>query len=143
MSPRKRSRAAGSELVPHLVQVTNASFPSGHAMISSAVYLTLALMLAEGMPRDGWRGRARRGGRVLQPARRADRDEPGVSRRALAERCAGGLVFRDGLGVVGLDGGSVAGTQGASKRVKWGRRAYSRLRPLKFVDAANEVSKEC
>jgi undecaprenyl-diphosphatase len=30
------------ELVPHLVQVTNASFPSGHAMISSAVYLTLA-----------------------------------------------------------------------------------------------------
>ena len=48
------------ELVPHLVQVTNASFPSGHAMISSAVYLTLALMLAEGMPRDGWRGRAGR-----------------------------------------------------------------------------------
>jgi undecaprenyl-diphosphatase len=48
------------ELVPHLVQVTNASFPSGHAMISSAVYLTLALMLAEGMPRDSWRGRAGR-----------------------------------------------------------------------------------
>jgi len=48
------------ELVPHLVQVTNASFPSGHAMISSAVYLTLALMLAEGMSRDGWRGRAGR-----------------------------------------------------------------------------------
>jgi len=60
LSPRKRSRAAGSELVPHLVQVTNASFPSGHAMISSAVYLTLALMLAESMPRDGWRGRAAR-----------------------------------------------------------------------------------
>jgi undecaprenyl-diphosphatase len=48
------------DLVPHLVQVTNASFPSGHAMIASAVYLTLALMLAEGMPRDGWRGRAAR-----------------------------------------------------------------------------------
>jgi undecaprenyl-diphosphatase len=48
------------ELVPHLVQVTNASFPSGHAMISSAVYLTLALMLAESMPRDGWRSRAAR-----------------------------------------------------------------------------------
>jgi undecaprenyl-diphosphatase len=48
------------DLVPHLVQVTNASFPSGHAMISSAVYLTLALMLAEGMPRDSWRGRAGR-----------------------------------------------------------------------------------
>lgn len=48
------------ELVPHLVQVTNASFPSGHAMISSAVYLTLALMLAEGIGRDGWRGKAGR-----------------------------------------------------------------------------------
>lgn len=48
------------ELVPHLVQVTNASFPSGHAMISSAIYLTLALMLAEGIEADGWRGRAGR-----------------------------------------------------------------------------------
>lgn len=48
------------DLVPHLVQVTNASFPSGHAMISSAVYLTLALMLAEGIEADGWRGRAGR-----------------------------------------------------------------------------------
>ena len=48
------------ELVPHLLQVTNASLPSGHAMISSAVYLTLALMLAEGIEADGWRGRAGR-----------------------------------------------------------------------------------
>ena len=48
------------DLVPHLVQVTNASFPSGHAMVSSAVYLTLALMLAEGVEVDGWRGRAAR-----------------------------------------------------------------------------------
>lgn len=48
------------DLVPHLVQVSNASFPSGHAMISSAVYLTLALMLAEGIEADGWRGRAGR-----------------------------------------------------------------------------------
>lgn len=48
------------ELVPHLVQVTHASFPSGHAMVSSAVYLTLALMLAEGVEVDGWRGRAAR-----------------------------------------------------------------------------------
>ncbi|WP_293378168.1 phosphatase PAP2 family protein [Phenylobacterium sp.] len=35
------------ELVPHLAKVSNASFPSGHAMISAAVYLTLAAMLAE------------------------------------------------------------------------------------------------
>lgn len=38
------------ELVPHLVQVANPSFPSGHAMVSAAVYLTLALMLAESEP---------------------------------------------------------------------------------------------
>jgi undecaprenyl-diphosphatase len=35
------------EVVPHLTYVSNASFPSGHAMISAAVYLTLGLMLAE------------------------------------------------------------------------------------------------
>jgi undecaprenyl-diphosphatase len=35
------------ELVPHLVKVTNASFPSGHAMISAAIYLTIAIMLSE------------------------------------------------------------------------------------------------
>ena len=33
------------ELVEHLVQVTNASFPSGHAANSAVVYLTLALLL--------------------------------------------------------------------------------------------------
>jgi len=33
-------------LVPHLVWVDNASFPSGHALISAATYLTIALMLA-------------------------------------------------------------------------------------------------
>jgi undecaprenyl-diphosphatase len=35
----------------HLAYVVNASFPSGHAMISAAVYLSLALMLAETDPR--------------------------------------------------------------------------------------------
>ena len=38
------------ELVPHLEQVSSASFPSGHAMISAAVYLTLGLMLGEAWP---------------------------------------------------------------------------------------------
>lgn len=41
------------EVVPHLAQVSNASFPSGHAMISAAVYLTLGVMLAEGQARAG------------------------------------------------------------------------------------------
>ena len=39
------------DVVPHLVWVDNASFPSGHAMISAATYLTIALMLAGIEPR--------------------------------------------------------------------------------------------
>jgi undecaprenyl-diphosphatase len=35
------------ELVPHLARVSNASFPSGHAMISAAIFLTLGAMLGE------------------------------------------------------------------------------------------------
>ena len=38
------------ELVPHLAMVSNASFPSGHAMISAAIYLTIGAMLAETQP---------------------------------------------------------------------------------------------
>jgi undecaprenyl-diphosphatase len=34
------------EVVPHLTQVDTASFPSGHAMISAATYLTLGALLA-------------------------------------------------------------------------------------------------
>ena len=34
------------EVVPHLVEVTSASFPSGHAMNSAMVYLTLAALAA-------------------------------------------------------------------------------------------------
>lgn len=37
---------ARPEIVPHLVNVTSASFPSGHAMNSAFVYLTLATLLA-------------------------------------------------------------------------------------------------
>ncbi len=38
------------DLVPHGVEVTNASFPSGHAMMSAIVYLTLGLLLARTQP---------------------------------------------------------------------------------------------
>jgi undecaprenyl-diphosphatase len=34
------------EIVPHLVQVSSTSFPSGHAMNAAMVYLTLAALLA-------------------------------------------------------------------------------------------------
>ena len=41
------------DVVPHLVAVSSASFPSGHAMLSAVVYLTLGALLSrvEGPPR--------------------------------------------------------------------------------------------
>ena len=39
------------DLVPHLSIVQTASFPSGHSMMSSAVYLTLGTLLARLVPR--------------------------------------------------------------------------------------------
>jgi undecaprenyl-diphosphatase len=35
------------DVVPHLVEVSSASFPSGHAMVSAAAYLTLGVIMAE------------------------------------------------------------------------------------------------
>jgi undecaprenyl-diphosphatase len=39
------------EVVPHLAEVSSASFPSGHSMVSSLVYLTLGALLAQTAPR--------------------------------------------------------------------------------------------
>ncbi len=38
------------EIVPHLTDISTASFPSGHSMISSVAYLTLAALLARAAP---------------------------------------------------------------------------------------------
>jgi undecaprenyl-diphosphatase len=39
------------QIVPHLMQVTSKSFPSGHSMMSSTVYLTLGVLLGQTMAR--------------------------------------------------------------------------------------------
>lgn len=42
-------------VVPHLSHVTSASYPSGHSMVSTAVLLSLAAMLAQTTPRTATR----------------------------------------------------------------------------------------
>lgn len=42
---------ARPDVVPHLTEVSSASFPSGHSMVSSLVYLTLGTLLAQTTPR--------------------------------------------------------------------------------------------
>ena len=41
------------EIVPHLTDIASSSFPSGHSMLSSVVYLTLAALLARAVPNLG------------------------------------------------------------------------------------------
>ncbi|MGN6268335.1 MAG: phosphatase PAP2 family protein [Sphingomonas sp.] len=43
------------DVVPHLVEVSSLSFPSGHSANSAIVYLTLALLLAQVIPEAGLR----------------------------------------------------------------------------------------
>jgi undecaprenyl-diphosphatase len=46
---------ARPEIVPHLTTSSGSSFPSGHAMVAAAVYLTIGLMLAETQKRPAVR----------------------------------------------------------------------------------------
>jgi undecaprenyl-diphosphatase len=39
-------------VVPHLANVSNGSFPSGHAMLSATAYLTLAVLTSHAMPHE-------------------------------------------------------------------------------------------
>ena len=38
------------EIVPHLTEIASSSFPSGHSMLSSVTYLTMASLLARAVP---------------------------------------------------------------------------------------------
>lgn len=44
------------DLVPHQVEVSNPSFPSGHATMAAVVYLTLGVLFARSLPRRRLRG---------------------------------------------------------------------------------------
>jgi undecaprenyl-diphosphatase len=43
------------QIVPHLAQVATASYPSGHALLSAVVYLTLGILIARFTPRRSLR----------------------------------------------------------------------------------------
>lgn len=43
------------ELVPHLAYVDSPSFPSGHAMVATSIYLTIASLLTRETREPGWR----------------------------------------------------------------------------------------
>ena len=89
---------ARPDVVPHLREVMSSSFPSGHALTSAAVYLTLGALLmriAEGrlakyyciavaMSSRSWSG------------------SPGVPRRPLPERRGGRLAHRHVVGAAVL-----------------------------------------
>jgi undecaprenyl-diphosphatase len=92
------------ELVAHLVDVSSYSFPSGHALSSAVTYLTLGALLARTQAHQGLSARRRR---------LADADDwrqPGLSRRALSQRCPGRLVTRRGVGDVVLASRALAAT---------------------------------
>ena len=83
------------DLVAHLVEVSTASFPSGHAMLSAVIYLTLGALLS--------RVEAPSPGQDLRLDRcRASHiscwAESHLSRRSLADGRARRLVRRFGLG---------------------------------------------
>ena len=83
------------ELVSHLADVQTLSFPSGHAMLSAVVYLTLGSLLAG---HAASRAHEDLCARRRRPADPSGRRQPRLSRRPLAVRHPGRLVHRLCLG---------------------------------------------
>ncbi len=90
------------ELVPHLAAVYSTSFPSGHAMTSAVVYLTLGALLSQLVEERSAQGLLPRS-RLLPDLRGGV--EPRVPRGALPERRPRRMVGGPGLGPLVLDGG--------------------------------------
>src|SRR5439155_1017677 len=64
------------EIVPHLVNVGSASFPSGHSMLALVTYLTLGALLVRFVARRRRRSRSRRGARTPRCRPRPGRHHP-------------------------------------------------------------------
>ncbi len=77
-----------------------ASFPSGHSTMSTAAFLTLAMLVASLEPRRRSKVLGLHGGGAV---RRGGGLQPRLSGRPLAHRCAGRLVSGLGLGPGGMD----------------------------------------
>ena len=96
---------ARPDLVAHGARVFTTSFPSGHSMMAAVAYLTMGTLLARVQPQR--RLKIWLIGLAVLISRRG-RHQPGLSRRALAERRAGGLGARGELGDAVLGGRAVA-----------------------------------
>jgi len=83
------------DLVPHDPIVYTASFPSGHSMLSGITHLTFAAVLGPGAAQSSTKEILSRTCSFYNP--RSGRQQ-GVSRSALAIRCAGGLGCRSLVG---------------------------------------------
>lgn len=106
-------------LVPHLARVSTPSFPSGHAMLSAAVYLTLGALLAArrrvGETVPGGRGRG-----LDAPGR----GQPGVPRGPLPDGRRRRLVGRVGVGdplLADRPSPAAAGAGGGGQALRVGR----------------------
>lgn len=116
------------DLVPHLTEAYQTSFPSGHSMSLAATYLTLGAMLARAQAAPAAQDllydhcHFYHGAGWLQP---------GLPGRRIGQRCTGRLGGGRALGAALLAGGVVAHLEPAAcrKRCRQGARRTGRVAP--------------